>query len=160
MPIRVRRCVCGREYEILDHGGSMTALSREDIENLSCPDCDGAEFVALVSVGTGIELGDVAGVGRVCPYPYFDRGLHRTITSAAHRRQVCRELGVVPVEGNVGGLVDRELSRQESLAERAEAAYKEQEARDAADPAVRRANAQFAEMMSSVKNPFDLDNVR
>jgi hypothetical protein len=34
-------------------------------------------------------------------FPYFDRGLGREITSASHRDEVCKELGVVPVDGNV-----------------------------------------------------------
>ena len=34
-------------------------------------------------------------------FPYFDRGLGREITSATHRDEVCKELGVVPIDGDI-----------------------------------------------------------
>jgi|TARA_R100000084_G_scaffold108305_1_gene70622 hypothetical protein len=34
-------------------------------------------------------------------FPYFDRGLGRQITSASHRAEVCKELGVVPLDGDI-----------------------------------------------------------
>lgn len=33
-------------------------------------------------------------------YPYFDRGLGCVVESPAHRRDVCKRLGVVPVDGD------------------------------------------------------------
>lgn len=33
-------------------------------------------------------------------YPYFDRGLGMTLTSPGHRAQVCREKGLIPVDGD------------------------------------------------------------
>lgn len=38
--------------------------------------------------------------GTMKMYPYFDRGLGMTLTSPAHRRQVCAERGVIPVDGD------------------------------------------------------------
>ena len=34
-------------------------------------------------------------------FPYFDRGLGRMLHSKAHRRKVCKELGVVPIDGDM-----------------------------------------------------------
>jgi len=34
-------------------------------------------------------------------FPYFDRGLGRTVTSKKHRLEVCREKNVVPIDGDI-----------------------------------------------------------
>lgn len=38
--------------------------------------------------------------GTLRMYPYFDRGLGRVLESPQHRRQVCKEMGVIPVDGD------------------------------------------------------------
>ena len=34
-------------------------------------------------------------------FPYFDRGLGETITSAKHREDLCKKKGVIPVDGDI-----------------------------------------------------------
>jgi hypothetical protein len=60
--------------------------------------CGSTDAEAMIGCATGIDLGDVGGVGKI--YPYYDRGLARHVRSAAHRRQLCQELGVQPVDGD------------------------------------------------------------
>lgn len=56
-------------------------------------------------------------------YPYFDRGLGRQITSPAHRLSVCRELGVVPTDGETRGTWEEIGEHEQSAIARDEAKY-------------------------------------
>lgn len=95
---RWRWCMgCGVEYSVLEHNGIAIGMERED-DGTGCPRCNNEEFLPVASIGTGIELGGEAGVGR--HYPYFDRGLGQPISSAAHRRRVMKKHNLTAVEGD------------------------------------------------------------
>lgn len=85
---------CHHEYEVLVMGGVESALDQPkgQEDNLTCPKCGGADFVKLIGVASIVD-------SRM--YPYFDRGLGLTLTSAQHRKQVCAERGVVPIDGDI-----------------------------------------------------------
>lgn len=55
-------------------------------------------------------------------FPYFDRGLGRVVTSKQHRLEVCRQLGVEPIDGDID--IDAWFKRRkaEDAAEDAEVA--------------------------------------
>lgn len=91
MPLlRSRRCVCGTEYDVLEIRGVPGSIDRDDDRDI-CPKCDSSEYVSIVKVGRGIDL--------PTNYPYFDQGLGCEVRSSAHRRQLCRERGLVPLDG-------------------------------------------------------------
>lgn len=123
MPILTRRCPSGHEWNLLDFKG-LSNLDRPDIDNLTCPQCDevGESVIAL---GMGIELGGSAGAGR--DYPYFDRALTDPDThwpgvwvqSAQHRRQLCKRLGVAPLDGAEIGFEDQVSDQRHRDAENA-----------------------------------------
>jgi hypothetical protein len=56
-------------------------------------------MVRQLTVPKAIGLGDVGGQGRL--FPYFDRGLRTMVNSRAHRAQICKARGVVPVDGTI-----------------------------------------------------------
>lgn len=96
MPIVTRKCErCGERYDVLIVGGRVIGnLSRSDgdEDNLRCVVCNGDEFSNIVSGATGVVSDR---------YPRFDRGLKMWLTSERHRLQVCKERGLVPVDGEV-----------------------------------------------------------
>lgn len=120
MPILARACAgCGHRFDVLSMGGVETNLDRDDdCFNLSCTRCGGAELVALVAgvAANGLETA-------VTKYPYFDRGLGRTVKSARHRTQICRELGVVPLDGETLGDAEDIAEKRKSENERVTARY-------------------------------------
>ena len=134
MPILLRRCQdCATRYEVLWHRGSGLELSK-DLDPPACPDC-GADFegaISLLSAGSGIWMGDEAGVGKI--YPYYSHALQTQLHSHKHREQVMREKGVF--EGCVNEItreVDRRTREEDAAIARMEAtevAYEE-------DPAYR-----------------------
>ena len=67
--------------------------------------CGGAGVDRVVAGARTIDQGDIAGVGGV--YPYYDRMLGCVVDSSAHRRRLCRERGLVAVEGD---LTDKDFS--------------------------------------------------
>ena len=90
--ISARRCVgCNTNYEVMEHNGESIGMG--DTDQTTCPTCDMEEFVAVLEVPVAIELGDEAGHGKI--YPYNCRALRMRIKSAAHRRQVMKEKGLV-----------------------------------------------------------------
>ena len=58
-----------------------------------CERCESADLNFLLSVPNIDRFGE--------RFPYFDRGLGRVVTSKNHRLEVCKELGVVPVDGDI-----------------------------------------------------------
>lgn len=97
MPLLSRRCsACQARYDVLDRRGMLSNLDRDDDKPV-CPKCDSAEFESVFGVAHGIDLGDEGGHGKI--YPYFDRGLGRRVSSAKHRRELCKQLGVTPADG-------------------------------------------------------------
>lgn len=108
MRLFMRRCRnCDLEYEV-------AVFPKRDVEMLMvvdyrklgiqpepgvkapCPRCISVDAEDLPGVPTLIGDGDVGGAGKF--YPYFDRGLNRYVRNAQHRKQLCRELGVQPLE--------------------------------------------------------------
>lgn len=96
MPIVTRKCErCEDRYDVLLIGGRVIGnLSRPDgdEDKLGCPRCDFAEYENVVSSTTGVVSDE---------YPRFDRGLKLMLTSEKHRQQVCKERGLVAVDGEV-----------------------------------------------------------
>lgn len=155
MPLLHRRCTaCERTFNLLSaqRGGTferrrgrwsrvggeevLTATEGDDETFLGCPGCGGLEVEALVGGAVGVELGGAGGAGRF--YPYFDPQLGRQIDSAQHRRQVCKELGLVPMEGGMEGAVEEKIRSDNAHNERSEREWAEYQAHCADDPEIRR----------------------
>ena len=131
MPIFERRCTCGRVYEVMTWKGEYSALDREDINDLSCPACDGLEFTLVPSASIAIETGGEHGVGRI--YPYYDNGLCMHVRSKKHRAQIMKQRGIVAVDGDVD--LESDVSRQIRENEAIMAGYNEDMALLRDDPA-------------------------
>jgi hypothetical protein len=58
-----------------------------------CEKCETRDFTLLISVPNIDRFGE--------RFPYFDRGLGCMVTSKKHRLSKAKELGVVPVDGDV-----------------------------------------------------------
>ena len=58
-----------------------------------CEHCGSKNVEVLISVPSIDRFGE--------RFPYYDRGLGRMLHSKAHRRQVCKELGVTPLDGDI-----------------------------------------------------------
>jgi len=58
-----------------------------------CERCESTDLDFLLSV-PNIDRFDER-------FPYYDRGLGRMLTSKKHRMEVCKELGVVPIDGDI-----------------------------------------------------------
>jgi len=81
---------CGHTAEI--------NIIREDLsENLNpreCPHCESAMHFNYG--GWSIDR-----FGEDTNWPYYDRGLGRMLHSKKHREEVCKEMGVVPIDGDI-----------------------------------------------------------
>lgn len=102
-----------------------------DPDPTTCPKCGSQDIADL-----GKQWDDLTffcegcGPGRIgyrasVRYPYFDRGLNREILSPGHRREVCRELGVIPTDGETRGLWDEIADKAEAEDERIDRKYAE-----------------------------------
>ena len=92
--IRGRRCsLCNREYDVLWWPDGTAAAFGHDDGKLDerCPYCLSDKYESLVAT---------ANPAGVKGYPYFDRGLGCEVESPAHRRRLCKEKGLVPVDGD------------------------------------------------------------
>jgi len=72
--------------EIIDHskGGSVE-------DNQDCPECS----------ASGCKWRPMARIDRFSErFPYYDRGLGVMLQSKAHRREICKQRGLTPVEGD------------------------------------------------------------
>lgn len=96
--IRSRRCACGTEYDVLEQRGIVVGIDRADDQPV-CPKCEGTTFVSIVKAGRGIDL--------PTNYPYFDQGLGCEVRSSAHRKQLCKERGLIPLDGADPGMERR-----------------------------------------------------
>ena len=96
----------------------VLAREEEDTARLQgrpCPRCHGAaKWIPSWNVDRFAERIDTSG-------GYYDRGLGTRITSPAHRREVCKERGLTPVDGDWD--VDREFRKQDDARERDEREY-------------------------------------
>ena len=88
--LRHRKCMdCMERYSVLEHGGDVLGMDRDDDKPI-CPKCGSKVFASVVEAAAVIDRG----------YPRFDRGLGIELQSAAHRKQVCEERGLIPVDGD------------------------------------------------------------
>jgi putative FmdB family regulatory protein len=87
---------CGHRWEDI--------VERDEAESQKCPECGGIAFVIFGGGHNNKEERE--------RYPYFDRGLGMILTSPAHRRQICKERGLTPVDG------DYDIRRDLGVAER------------------------------------------
>lgn len=120
--IAYRKCSCGEDYEVLTHNGETVNMS-DAVSDAICPVCKGEEFSLRVVSGTGIELGDVSSVGKL--YPYFDRGLGMQVNSSAHRKKICKERNLIPVDGTMDNRDLTKAHAQEDEIERRYSALKD-----------------------------------
>lgn len=77
-------------------GKSYVDCSRDneyDPSVASCDDCESSDVEVLISVPSIDRFSE--------RFPYFDRGLGMWLTSKAHRKEMCRKLGVEPVDGDI-----------------------------------------------------------
>lgn len=68
----------------------MTIRLSDDVETDACV-CGSSRVMGLVRAGRAIDTN----------YPRWDGGLGVMLQSAAHRRQICRERGLIPVDGDL-----------------------------------------------------------
>ena len=78
---------CSHKFEVIIDFGENESLSDER----ECPECSSADvrWIPSCRIDRFSET-----------FPYFDRGLGMWLTSKAHRREVCKERGLTPVEGD------------------------------------------------------------
>ncbi len=92
-----RRCTgCNTSYEVMEHKGELIGMG--DTDDTNCPTCGMDDYVGVIDVPIGIELGDEGSVGKI--YPYFDRALNMRISNAAQRKRVMKEKGLVEMGPN------------------------------------------------------------
>jgi putative FmdB family regulatory protein len=101
--------VCEHEFEEIEEYCK--------IDEMVCPECGGDTRIVLSGFNT-----DTSSQNR---YPYFDRGLGIMLHSKEHRRKVCKERGLRPVDGDYD--VGRDLGFDEEMKQ----AKEEEEAYDA-----------------------------
>ncbi len=72
--------------EIIDHGKGQSVD-----DSFECPECGAANcsWKPSVQIDRWSEQ-----------FPYYDRGLGVMLQSKAHRRQICKERGLTPVDGD------------------------------------------------------------
>ena len=116
--IETRLCKCDFIYEILTHGGESINMDDNTTE-IVCPKCGKDDFKLQVGVGTGIALGDEGGYGK--HYPYFDRALGVRVSSAAHRKKICKARGLTPVDGDF----NPENKKETAFVEKADKRWKD-----------------------------------
>ena len=125
-----RKCAdCEVEYDVLTIRGQVMTIDRDDDED-TCPQCSSANFTVLLRPGTGIELGGVSSQGKI--YPYFDRALNCMVNDKHHRKQICKERGLVPADCQIDmeGLASKAESRDDEIRKR----YKATQQRYEDDP--------------------------
>jgi len=113
---------CGyTDLEDIDTSGAGVAP-----DEVACPKCDGTAQVMPISFN----------IDRFSErFPYFDRGLGIWLQSKQHRRDVCRERGLTPIEGDWD--VDSEFRKWDDENGKDEANYKKYCDRLDNDPAFR-----------------------
>ena len=84
-----------------------------DMESFDpCESCESADIDLLVSAPNIDRFSE--------RFPYFDRGLGMMLTSKNHRKQVCKEKGVVPVDGDIDfstdcGKIERKNAEEDKI---------------------------------------------
>ena len=97
----------------------------EDLSPRECSKCDGVMRVKLS-----------ANIDRFSEkFPYFDRGLGCWLKSKSHRRQVCRQRGLVAIYGDAD--FEKQASKQATIDDNNEKAWKKLEDKYENAPAFR-----------------------
>lgn len=136
--VRTFRCAddsCPTTFDLLTwKNGLELALDHDDENFLGCPACGNENKVRhFGSANVAINMHGKGQVGM--RYPYYDRGLGQTIRSPEHRAEVCKRMGVVPLEGNQD--IERFGQQQRDQAEAERQAAKEIDDRYEDHPAYR-----------------------
>ena len=78
---------CGHMFEeIIDHSKGQSVDDNQD-----CPECS----------ASGCKWRPMARIDRWSEqFPYYDRGLGVMLKNKAHRREICKQRGLTPVEGD------------------------------------------------------------
>lgn len=99
---------CSSKFDdIVDFGENETVNDERN-----CPKCDSTDIRWMPSCR----------IDRFSEtFPYFDRGLGMWLTSKAHRREVCKERGLTPVDGDWD--VDSHLRKWDDEDEKEQKAY-------------------------------------
>ena len=93
--------------EIVDHGDGQSVS-----DNFECPECSAVDS----------KWRPTARIDRWSErFPYYDRGLGVMLQSKAHRRQICKERGLTPVDGDFDE--DKLFSNQTKRRDREEKEY-------------------------------------
>lgn len=121
-----RRCLkCRQQYRVLtwpDGTGIVQATDEEgQVESLPCPRC--GNRTSDTRVHARLQVGRPSGAAESTKFPRFDRGLGMWLKSERHRREVCDERGLIPVDGDLS-FVD-ELGDQWREEDAAVAAHEE-----------------------------------
>jgi hypothetical protein len=85
---RCKGCNAARDVNVINKNYEVDESPRP------CPECDGQ--MVLHYGGWSIDR-----FGEDTNWPYFDRGLGKMLHSKKHREEVCREMGVVPIDGDI-----------------------------------------------------------
>tara|TARA_A100001515_G_scaffold72885_1_gene57956 strand:- start:1292 stop:1915 length:624 start_codon:yes stop_codon:yes gene_type:complete len=121
-------------------------LKKERLMQFSCEDCGETTFEWLSGVPPETYPCETEGCGgqakRVvrpkldmhwARYPYYDRALGVMLKSESHRREVCRQQGVVPVDGDWD--MAGEISKQDAKIDEEKDVYRDYYDRINNDPA-------------------------
>lgn len=97
--------------------------SHEDIEDVDLVDGEVPKSVSCVNCGAVAEVCPVkVNIDRFSErFPYYDRGLGVMLQSKQHRRDICRERGLTPVDGDWD--IEREYSKWDTQNEKEEKEY-------------------------------------
>ena len=99
---------CGHSFEeIVDHGDGQSVD-----DDFKCPECGKMDcrWQPMSNIDRWSER-----------FPYYDRGLGVMLKNKAHRREICKQRGLTPVDGDYD---EEELfSGQDSRREREEKEY-------------------------------------
>lgn len=100
---------CGEIFEeIIDFSDGESTHDGQE-----CPKCQGhSAWVPSVQIDRWSEQ-----------FPYYDRGLGVMLKNKAHRRQICKERGLTPVEGDYD--VEREYSKWDTRVAEETAEYED-----------------------------------
>lgn len=119
MAIHPRKCLdCGSAFDLWTKGDDRTIVQRLDDE-LACPKCGAGE-----SRWQWHSWGYADQFEVINTFPRYDRGLGVMLESEEHRRQVCKQMGVVPLEhvpSDFPSAYKEARRKQEEAADRGEA---------------------------------------
>lgn len=143
--IRKRTCLdCGAVHHVLHHHRhGIMSQDNADIDDLRCPACKGERYTE--GFPDGPPPRDEITNGRTM-FPYYDVNLGMHLESAAHKRRVLKERGLVEMEGEMSTVLEKQLSEDERREAESKADYEEYQRECAADPEIRRLQARFDEI--------------